>query len=149
MKLRDDKQGVVFEDSNIKLYFPSHSWNMKALFKNNKNISIITHSFGDMEKFIEQINNNNTGVIRIICDSSSVNEAMQFKNRVPKVQIKHKSGINAKIYLRSDGRVYVSSEDIGGASKIGVSVGFESTKAYQEYLARVFDPAWSSGIEIK
>lgn len=83
MVLRDDSHGTVFVDTNIKLYYPSHSWNMKALFKSKKDISIITRDFDDMDKFIEQINNSDTGNIRVLCDSTAITNAVAFKLKFP------------------------------------------------------------------
>jgi hypothetical protein len=148
MALRDDIHGTVFSDNNIKLYFPSHSWNMKALFKSKKDISIITNDFGDMEKFIGQINNSVTGSIRILCDSSAISNAVEFHKQAPNVSIRHKQSVNAKIYLRTDGRIFISSENIGRTDGLGVSVGFMSVSAYSEYMNKVFEPAWASAHEI-
>ena len=148
MALNDDIHGTVFKDSNIKLYYPSHSWNMKALFKSKKDISIITHGFSDMEKFIKHINNSETGKIRILCDSKALTYAAAFKNSAPKVEIKHTPSVNAKIYLRSDGRIFISSENIGKTEELGVSVGFKSLTAYREYMKNVFEPAWCNALEL-
>jgi hypothetical protein len=148
MPLRDDIHGTVFRDDNIKLYYPSHSWNMKALFKSKGDISIITNNIEDMEKLIEQINNSDTGNIRILCDSRAVNNAVAFKKKSPKITIRHKPSINAKIYLRSDGRIYISSENLGKTDGLGVSVGFKSVSAYNNYLKNVFEPEWASAHEI-
>jgi hypothetical protein len=54
---------------------------MKALFKSKGDISIITNNIEDMEKLIEQINNSDTGNIRILCDSRAVNNAVAFKKK--------------------------------------------------------------------
>lgn len=144
MVLRDDIHGTVFVDTNIKLYYPSHSWNMKALFKSKKDISIITRDFNDMDTLIEQINNSDTGNIRVLCDSTAITNAVAFKNSAPKVEIRHKQSVYAKIYLRSDGRIFISSENIGKAKGLGVSVGFKSLSAYSDYMKNVFDPAWAN-----
>lgn len=144
MTLSNDIHGTVFKDGNVKLYYPSHSWNMKALFKSKADISIITQNFEDMEKFIEQMNNSEAGNIRILCDSDATANAVEFAKQAKKVEIRHKPSINAKIYLRSDGRIFVSSENIGKTIGLGVSVGLKSVSAYSDYMKNVFEPAWVS-----
>lgn len=147
MALKDDNHGIVFSDSNIKLYYPSHSWNMKALFSNDADVAVMTNGFGDMTKLADQIRNKKNGNIRIICNSNSISEAKQFRKQ-KNVLIRHAPAIKAVIFLRSDGRIFLGSDDFGKSSDISVSIGVMSKKAYEGYIRNIFNPIWEKSIDV-
>jgi len=101
-----------------------------------------------MNKLNEQIKKKPAGKIRIICNSSAVDAAREFMKLYPDMEIKHGSNISANIFLRSDGRIFVSSEGLGKTNTVGVSVGVKSKYAYDRYIEDVFEVQWGKSAAV-
>jgi len=149
MTWKNDGHGLLFRSEEIKLYKPSHTWAMKLsqLDRQNGIVRIMTYSLPSLNYVREQLGRRPLDIY-ITCHSKFVEQAQAIKQEFPEIAIAVSDTMHSKVLLIEPATLYVGSANFGASGSHETMIGVRSKEAHDDFVRRVFIPAWQVSQEI-
>ena len=146
MGWQNDIHGIVLKKSDIseiKIYQPSHTWNMKLsqLGKQKAKLIILSYSTNDDEyNAAQKIFNKRPRDILFICHEKFKNYAENLSQQYPCLYICTHNEIHTKLVAYPPKTVYIGSGNFLDSSWHDCNVGIRSRKGYDWCINEIVKP---------
>lgn len=146
MVWNNDSYGKVLKSndiSEIKLYKPSHSWNMKLsqLARQRAKLIILTYSTNDSEyDAVQKIFQKRPRNILFICHSKFERSARNIAAQFPEIEVYIHDKLHTKLVAYAPDTVYIGSDNFLDSSWHDCTVGIRSKKAYNWCVREIVEP---------